>query len=430
MKVKNGDKLKCKMIYIGGTGMSYDFRIVGSERLKNDDLRTLLKELDLQLLSGDADTNYFTFGKNENAPIGCDITRIDSEYLEEDLEEALAWVTLAPQWKYVLTVPLKATKSELTRAGDFAKKLAEIICGAAIDPQVDKILYPKGKKQRYIADLSQERINVIEMKWFLAKVHMTEDIVRSFLKQIEKILPEALPLRYGNKEPMPYVFREKGKCPKNDKIEDFILHTMEQKNLENVIYWNSERPCFGGGISFGCENFSREKEAFRCDTISLTFDARACNSDGRWIHIFEELFLQVSKELSPIYGMAFVEENIGISKKGTLWYNGKEKRYPIPYYHCWSGIPGYPMWMSWFGKPYVSIIEPTLKKGFAYRKEQNGIYYCAGMNEPMVLETAKLHFPQLPERLLTKREYILKTDGSLSEYNYVDIPAEVVPDIL
>lgn len=405
--------------------MSYDYRIVGSDRIKSEDLKELLLEYGWQLIHGDAEANYFSFGKNKENPISCDISRLK----EEDVEEALAQVTLAPKWQYVITVPLTLSKSEQTQAGKLAERLAKSIGGAAFDPQKDKILYPKGKKQRYTADLSQERINVIEMVWFLPQEQMKEEVCQQLLNQVAKILPEALPTRYGDREPLSRTFREgKGKKASNTAVEEFVRYTMEQKQAENMFYWKAERPCFWGSLSFGFKNYAKGREDALCTNIKLNFDARACSQDLRWIQILEKLFLQIATRLPIFYAMAYVNENVGVSKNGTLWFNGREKRYPISAYHWWSGIPGYPMWMSWFGRPYMNLVEDALQ-GFSYVREQNGFYLNTGLEQPKTMEMAEQHFPKLPRHLLSIREYGLKPDGRPSEYIYEDVPAEVIPDI-
>jgi hypothetical protein len=65
-----------------------------------------------------------------------------------------------------------------------------------------------------------------------------------------------------------------------------------------------------------------------------------------------------------------------------------------------------------------------------YIEHETALYMAKnGMVEPMTMEMAKLHFPQLPEQLLSKRVYGYNPNGSLNEYNYEDIPVKMIPNI-
>lgn len=169
-------------------------------------------------------------------------------------------------------------------------------------------------------------------------------------------------------------------------------------------------------------------------SIKLSFDYGACEYDARWIEVFTTLFEKLSVKLNAVYAMAYVEQNVIVKKNGNLYYDSKSKDYLIPSYNWWIGIPKSPMWLSWFGKPYIKELEKYLKD-YTYSKYEEGLYLVASP-KPVIKEELETLFPKLPQQLLAHRELIKKvishnSDGSeVVFWDHQDFVAECIPEII
>lgn len=399
--------------------MSYDFHIAASDRLDSKRLQDFLQQQGLLADDGSFERNNFLIYKpikgEKQAICVCDVSQVIDPL---DLDEVFATVVLAPKWFYRLCVPEATAKGDTAKVMNVAKCIAESCRGAVYDPQEEKVLFPKGQPKRYLAPSTDERINVIEMKWFLPPFQATSTIWKDLMRILRAICPEALPQRYGDYEPLQYKLQP----GTEDQFYEFIQGEMQAGGL---LFFKAKSPCFGGSIGFPTRTYRLEKNEQHVVSISLCFDARAC-VDARWSKVLSSLFVELSKSMAAVYAMAYVDENIILKKGGHLYYNSSYKTYPLLNSPQWVGIPKLPMWLNWFGRPYIAEVAPALA-GYTVLETQQGIFLQMG-NQPKTLNELQMDFPKLPERLLAHREYELMANGQICGWKYQDFFAEYIPE--
>lgn len=409
--------------------MSYDLKIAAYNKIEQGQLQEFLATKELVINSGSIERNNLIISSEKKSSMDKMIMDIIPVINVEDIDEIFASVVLSPKWIYNIIIPESSSKSCIKKGMDLSKFIAEVCSGAAYDTREDKIIYPKGKPKRYEVSGIDERINVINMKWFIPLSKVDANIIKIFLENLKRICPEVMPEKYGDYEPL------KNRLEKGEGHR-FIDYLMGKKEEGQSIYFKGKKPCFSGSFDFPYEGFNKIKpdKAGCISSIKLSFDYGACEYDARWIEVFITLFEKLSVKLNAVYAMAYVEENVIVKKNGNLYYDSKCKDYLIPSYNWWIGIPKPPMWLSWFGKPYIKQLEKYLKN-YTYSKYEEGLYLVASP-KPVIKEELEALFPKLPQQLLAHREIIKKvishnSDGSeVVFWDHQDFVAECVPEII
>lgn len=409
--------------------MSYDFKIAAYNKIEQGLLQEFLATKEVVINSGSIERNNLIISSEKEISTDKMIMDIMPIINVEDIDEIFASVVLAPKWIYNITIPESSSKKCIKKGMDLAKFIAEACIGAAYDTREDKLIFPKGKPKRYEFKAVEERTNVINMEWFMPLIKVDINMMKVFFESLKRICPEAMPEKYGDYEPLRNRFE-------NGQEHRFIEYILERKEEGQDIYFKGKKPCFSGSIYFPYEasNQIKPDKAGCISSIKLSFDCGACEYDARWIEVFTTLFEKLSVKLNAVYAMAYVEENVIVKKNGNLYYDSKCKDYLIPNYNWWIGIPKPPMWLSWFGKPYIKELEKYLKE-YTYSKYEEGLFLVASP-KPVIKEELEGLFPKLPQQLLAHRELIKKvishnSDGSeVVFWDYQDYIAECIPEMI
>jgi hypothetical protein len=124
--------------------------------------------------------------------VGCEV---------DDLDDELATAVLAPRWLTEISVAYGAPKADVTLARALARGLAEACDGAAFDPQEDTLLWPRGGARRYRPPAPEQRIPLLNVRWTLNSWD-APDLPERWLRIVQRRVPEAAPVRYGDFEPL------------------------------------------------------------------------------------------------------------------------------------------------------------------------------------------------------------------------------------
>ena len=376
--------------------MSYDYRVVSSNKVTQKQLNKFI--ILLGNYKFDVYNNQIVFkrlsGDEYLFSFSCDCNCINDL---EDIDDFFTEIVLSPKWSYELSVPYNSDKLDINNAKRFSEFIATNCNGAVYDPQLDKVIFPKSKIRRYTSSLDDNRINVINLYWFIPGKSLSNNTIKDFLNIVKKYLPEAIPKRYGDYEPLQHKF---------DGFDNFIDYVI--KSSGDMVFFKSTSPCYGGYISTSSGKLKYDT-AKLISKFSLTFDARAFEKNENWNDTLINLFINLSIKLKAFYSMGFVEENI-IAKRNSIGYDGFSKRYSLPPLNWWVGIPNSPMWLNWFGKPYAKEIEINLSK-FTIIEFDSGIFYKTA-DFPIILKKIK-KYPKIPLKLLA-------LNGN---------PAELIPDL-
>jgi len=260
-------------------------------------------------------------------PAAPDGVEIDGPFAAEDADAppvvAAALVTV--RW----TVQLSGAALSLAGA------IADSGRGVVYDPQKDVILWP--------ADLASLRAvaprrggATIQLEWLFARRLERADAHR-LLAVLRPALPEAVPVRFGDHEPM------QGRL---DRDGDDAFAALWDRTSNP--FWSGRPPVEHGfvhlGRGFGAALSPAERDALipvvagrkavDADEVTLHFQA---NVDARWVEAIVSVFARVALELDAFFAAGF-------HSKRPVAVNGRH----------WLGIPPDPLWLTWVGSEYRS----------------------------------------------------------------------------
>lgn len=336
----------------------------------------------------------------------------------DDLAEILAESVLAPRWLVQVSVPGGWTKIELDTARALAIHIAKSCEGAVLDPQTNEILWPRGKRKRFKAPAKEHRIRVVTLRWYLPESQKSVKTAKVFLNTLRRMCPEAVPTRFGTYEPLQNRLE-----PGEDAPFLKMWKEQSQKRVVGDFFFKSKSPCFGGSVDIPgvVVPMKRKipKECRRAVTLDLDFDGRALHGDPKWLEAVVTLFVELSVKLRAFYSAAYVQREY-IASRGSLFFDAlSEWVSPV----CWSyglgfwyGLPAAPTWLAYFGKPYMSEVEDSIRE-WKPKKTPNGLFLRLG-TEPMDLQQLHGKFPELPPKTLAQNDE--EEEG---------VPAEFIPDL-
>ncbi len=270
----------------------------------------------------------------------------------EDLDEQTAAACLDPRWLVSAHVPASSSERARTLARSLARHLAQANGGAAFDPQADRLLWPRGRKSRVQARRSEERIDVVELRWFLPPSRWPA-AAQSLVELLRRRCPEALPRRYGCWEPL-----EHRASP--DAPEAFVDFVLDPQN--DQPFWYSSRPSFGGMAIAPIDPYARPEEGDNAVAeLHVTFDGSLLRDDARWRETIVRLFAAGASDMGAFFAVAQVERGWLVSTNNRLWADERtQSASSILRGRNWQGLPATPAWLTWFGDPYRELVAPHL----------------------------------------------------------------------
>jgi hypothetical protein len=172
-----------------------------------------------------------------------------------------------------------------------AKQIARFCHGAVLDQQTGSIQLPSGVK-RFVSPRSKETFDVVSMSWwFLDSPIESRGGREQFLKLLERMLPEALPKRYGLYEPPQSIYAETGK----EQFLDFL-----DRNLHGITVWYPKRPVVNVSLHLPSPR-GAHKLGFRANHLRIEVEKRALSEPG-WDSNLKEFWRKTSTLMRPIYG--------------------------------------------------------------------------------------------------------------------------------
>jgi hypothetical protein len=259
----------------------------------------------------------------------------------EDVPIEVTAVLLGARHLWTVMVEGSAA-SEIPHAVRFARRLAKALNGAVLDPQTDEV-WSRSKSRVIQKPAREERISEVRVDWFCLREHVAEDVVSLFLSTVGRYLPEALPRRFGEHEPLQGKYADSGQ-------EGF---SEAWQNATSLLYYAGSGPCIGGNLRAG----PSERSPDRYWSVSMTFLAEPLH-DQRWRDALREVFVDLADRLPAFYASAEVSRG-HIWSGRTSWSDGKTEVTvrPMRYREGWVGLPPTPIWWTWVGAPYRAFFD-------------------------------------------------------------------------
>ncbi|GIF70052.1 hypothetical protein Ais01nite_80870 [Asanoa ishikariensis] len=257
----------------------------------------------------------------------------------DDFEEALAAACLAPRWMVEVTTTATAPKATIAMLRNLARHLAEHTDGAAFDTRQDGLIWPRGVRKSTVA-AGERQTSMLTLDWFVAPSRWAR-AAGELVDLLARLCPEALPTRYGEWEPPPHRFDR----------EPFTRAV-----LDTELLWRATRPCFGGSAH------PPHDGGRPVGRITLNFDGGLIRADDRWRDVVVDLFTAGARRFGAFFAAAQDEPGQVVSRNSIWSTTGflSQRAEHILRGRDWQGLPPVPMWLSWYGDPYASLVSPGL----------------------------------------------------------------------
>lgn len=313
------------------------------------------------------------------------VARVDGPLrVEVDaLGEKLAAMLLAP--RYVYEISFAAELSELHESGlvAFGTSLAKEGDGALFDPQEDAVLWPASRPKRFVTPRATERGPSLRISLFLPCDRDAGQWMTQYLQSCQRVLPEALPRRFGLLEPLQEKLR-------GAEDEQKLIELAKQQGAlacAGMMLWKCAAPFTHGNVFFadrrrGSMHTSYREDASRdrlrpMTSISLGLSAAVALHSEQWADAVSDLTLHLCRTIQPFYAC------VTLAASPT---SGPD----------WIGVPETAAWISWYGEPYRDAVAATDKDVQAFA---NGLFVRRSQL-PISAEEAARH-PTQPARRYT-----------------------------
>ncbi|MCL2423998.1 MAG: hypothetical protein FWD11_08955 [Micrococcales bacterium] len=253
--------------------------------------------------------------------------------LEDVPEEVLACV---PDPRYHWIVGVEGPDTVVPHAMKFAFLLIQALDGVIFDSQTGDVWSPSGSRT-VVRPEGEQRIDEVQLDWYCLHENLTASPASLYVDTATRHLPEALPRRFGEREPY------------QGKLDDVGPDGFGQAwvETESLLFFAGSAPVIGGHLHAGPSATTRHK-FWR---LSLRVHA-APLSDPVWRDALRPVFTTLADSLPAFLATAQVT-------RGHLW-NGRSsgidartEEAPTPVRGgCYLGLPPIPMWWTWLGAPF------------------------------------------------------------------------------
>jgi hypothetical protein len=319
--------------------MSYDLSVYGERLLPSAEVVELVREIpgldvaeemggSLTVLRGKRAAYCFTV----DGPFGVEI---------EDVPDEVTAVTIGSEAMYQVLIE-GSSEASIPYAIRFGKRLAEKTNGAMFDQQTDVVW---SKNNRTVArPKANDRIDVIRISWYFPDD--SRDLAALYLAAARKYLPEALPRRFGEFEPLQNKLDLVGEAGFRDAATA----------ATGLLFWKGAFPVVDGHLSL--RNFDGSPRPLPTFQLSLE---RSAFQEPKWRDALRSLFLDFGRAGGAYFASAEVVRNLSWSGR-SVWYDGKQENVDglLRYREGWMGLPPYPVWLTLFGPDYAKLVRPHL----------------------------------------------------------------------
>ena len=238
--------------------------------------------------------------------------------------------------------PISAPKSAHSLLSTVSKHLAKTAHGVVVDPQTDTVIAPAGAK-RYRPQPREERFSVLTLSWWFTEGPLlTGSGVQRLIELLERMLPEAMPRRYGLVEPPQHLYTETGR-------EHFMGFLLE--HLDDVVVWYPHRPV--ASVHIRCwPQWGAARLGFRANYVEIGVETKALEQPG-WSAALDRFWRAACQRVQPFYGD--VRTLNGFVRMGATYGGDIEtESHPVkgPW---WTGIPRLLGHAAVLGEPYLDL---------------------------------------------------------------------------
>lgn len=362
--------------------MSYDLSLAFAKRPTVSAINAAISRAGLEAQGGIRE--QFLAVSRSDPSVALDITGPARIVDQDAVKEQLVVAVPKPRWDMMISRPAAAGDEGVRLAVQIGEELADAFAGAVYDEQTDKLLFPTGVRPS--APKVPDKIRVVRLTWLLHHARGGPETAVALLAALREYCPPAVPTRYGDVEPLRHRF-EPGQ-------EDVFGQFWERVNHDTVplLFWKAEPPCLGGTASL----LGQRPDPAQPVQIDVAFDGRVLESSAQARDAVVALFTGAARRLVAFYAAGYVERNWIIQRR-ALFGDGSEEMLSITKKSFWDGFPQFPVWLTWFGRPYRSRVRQSLT-GYPAEEYPEGLALRIG-DLPQDLDQLAGRYPTLPAEL-------------------------------
>uniref|UniRef100_UPI0020277DA9 hypothetical protein n=1 Tax=Actinotalea sp. C106 TaxID=2908644 RepID=UPI0020277DA9 len=244
-----------------------------------------------------------------------------------------------------------SSSTDVPHAIRFARRLARSLGGAVLDAQTGEV-WPQSSARKVERPDPQKRVDMVELRWYCRPRPEAPDAIRVLLNAAARHLPEALPRRFGEYEPL------------QGKYADVGVAGLDAawRAADGTFFIKGTLPVVDGSL-----DAPRGRDDPVLSTWHMSLDLLAEPLfDPRWREAVRRFFIDLADELRAFHATAEVT-------RGHLWTGSSARvdlehtEWPIVPVRGWGaewlGLSPTPTWWSWFGDPYRDLVAPHFSAG-------------------------------------------------------------------
>ena len=344
--------------------MSYDLHVYAPTTLGAGVLRDLVAGMPrLEVAEFDAARRWYSVVRGA-ARRYCFTVDGPFDVEAEDVPEDVTATVLEVTHVFYVTVEGSAA-ADILHAVRFARSLAQALGGVVTDQQSGQI-WARGERASATPERN-ERVKVINLDWYTRRMFVGPDFGAQYAGICRRLLPEALPRRFGEHEPLQGKLAGAGDGGFANAWRD----------ATSILFFAASPPCISGSMGAG----PAEQHPCPIWRMGVQLHYQPLAADLRWREAVRRFFLAIAEDLRAFFASAEVTRG-NIWNGRSLWSDG-DTEWPITpaRVHGWMGLPPYPLWWAWYGEPYRGLIPGHLSGGEVTETPGGILHQLAG--EPL-----------------------------------------------
>ena len=160
---------------------------------------------------------------------------------------------------------------------------------------------------------------------------------------MERLLPEAMPRRYGRFEPPQHLYSETGRA--------HFLRFLQEQLDELFLVWYPHRPVASVSLSRSSK-WGATRQGFRANYVQVGVEGQALEQPG-WTTALDRFWRAASQVIRPFYGD--VRTLNGFARMGATYGSDAETEFHPVQGPWWFGIPCRVGHAAVLGEPYLAL---------------------------------------------------------------------------
>lgn len=330
--------------------MSYDLHVHARDELDHDTLVELAAQVGLSPMDDGPSHGVVPLVRGARRRYSCTLERP----LEVEVEDVPLEVTpLLLESRFVYSVLVEGSDpTEVPHATRLARAISRAAGGVVVDEQ-EGTTWSRGSL-REAPRVESGEVEVVEVRWWFTGGTDVAGVAAAWLEGCRRHLPEALPRRWGDTEPL----QERADPDDPEAFARFVARTDAGSSgaaWRKAVYLRAWSPAVEGSV----HPTGPDRPV---GDISLVLHRDPLHDEG-WRRALQRLVVDVADRTAAVLVTAEVLRGVSWSGR-SLGYTGRSERSAwLGGPGGWLGLPPYPVWWEWFGRDYLPLVEGRLDEG-------------------------------------------------------------------